>query len=172
MSPVQSKADLFFEQLFYEQHSDLKRSARSMVKKYGARGLDVDWQVEELLQETMIVVDKTLDEVLSKEDPFGWVCGIMQKKSEELRREDNRWMRNLMLVPLPKASPDPAVEYEKREVLRLLTKNEYFIMHQLYCEGYSYDELSREMGITKTNLTTKVCRIKKRIRKKYKKSEN
>ena len=165
MRSVKGSEEAFFEELFHRRYKDLLISAKAMIRKYGVKGLDVESRAEEAVQETMYEAWKHSADVMQKEDPFLWLCGILKNKVYEQIRQDSKWIRNLMHVPLPKDGADPAEFYEKSELRDVLTAEEYAIMLKIYHEGYSYEELSRELGISKTNLATKIYRIKQRARK-------
>lgn len=49
------------------------------------------------------------------------------------------------------------------ELTGLISKEEHRLLSRLYVEGYTYEELAREMGLKKSALAMRVKRIKERI---------
>ena len=53
------------------------------------------------------------------------------------------------------------------ELAELIPPEDYRLLRQVYVEGYTYNELCEELGLTKSALGMRINRIKKEFRKKY-----
>ena len=62
-------------------------------------------------------------------------------------------------------SQDAGNFHLRSELSDLLSEEEYLLLKGLYLEGYTYKELSRQLGVKQSALAMRVKRLKERLRK-------
>ena len=158
--------DKFISELFFKERSKLVRYAKIQLSRYGPETLDIDGRAEETVQELFFTVCEKIDEVKAAEHPEGWLYRALSYKVKEVLRDDHKWTQRLLLLP----SQEEAIPFEGTDELsEFLPKEDYRLLRRVYIEGYTYDELCAELGISKSALGMRISRIKKTFRKNYEK---
>lgn len=143
--------------------------------RYAAACLKVDSKpyafsrAEDVVQETFALGWKRRKDVLSREEPVGWLYKAIYYKAREHMKEEYRWTKLLLQY---KELYAPAAEdnaYWELELKSLVSEEDFKLLHRLYMEGYSYREICRETGVTKSALGVRLHRIKHKIQEQLKK---
>lgn len=153
-----------FRQLFEEQYQGMMRYASAILKARDSGSL-INGRAEVAVQETFMLAWERRDEVLTSNQPASWLYKALYYKILEILKEENRWRKRLLLyernyVPPVETHISLDVEFEG-----LVPKEDFDLLWRMYGEGYSYAELCRETGLTKSALAVKIHRIKKKIQK-------
>lgn len=158
--------DPFIEELFFREWPQLVRYVYITLKKRGCH-LDPIGRAEEIVQETFYLAStEKREDLLKSEDQHGWLVSAVSNKMKEGMRADRKWVRNLKLLP----SEELSVPFEgPDEMAELFEKEDYELLRRLYVEGYTYREVCEMLEISKSNLGTKLWRIKKRFRDNHEK---
>ena len=88
---------------------------------------------------------------------------IATLEQREALREDRRWIERMELLE-PRLWYDPEEGFYA-DLRRVLSREEYDLLHKLYLEGWSYKELCEELGEKKSTLAMRVKRSKEKIQK-------
>lgn len=154
--------DPFIEELFHREYAGLLKYAEIVFRKYGGY-VDPRGRAEEIVQETFFLAVEKREELLEREDKRAWLISAVSYKVRVAIKEDRKWAKSLMLLPdeeeaIPFPEPEEPPEY--------LTKEDYVLLRRLYVEGYTYQELCDQLGVSKSALAMKIARIKRRAKKK------
>lgn len=161
----QSPEHEFFEKLFREQYRSLLRYAQAVLRRCGANGISVSGRAEEVVQETFQLAWRKRETLMALEYPMGWLCLATVWKAREAIREDRRWVERLTLIAYSvEAGPEERFYADLRKVL---SPEEYKLLHRLYLEGYTYKELCEEFGEKKSTLAMRAKRGKEKLQKYF-----
>lgn len=161
----QIRKEHFFEDLFFREWSKLVRYAKIQLEQYGSEMIDREGRAEEIVQEVFYIAYKKLDEVQACDSPEGWLCSALAYKVKEALREDMKWEKCLDLIPVDEEMVFPP---EIIGVEKILSREDHLLLRHIYIDGYSYSDLCSELGCSKSGLATRLYRIKKEFKKKYK----
>lgn len=157
--------DPFIAELFSREYARLVRYARITFQKSGGY-VDPRGRAEEIVQETFFLAVEKREELLGREDRRAWLISAVSYKVRAALKEDRKWAKGLSLLPEEEeAIPFP----EPEEPPVWLTPEDYRLLRRLYVEGYTYQELCDELGLSKSAFAMKISRIKKAAKKKFKK---
>ena len=141
------------------------RYAEIMYRKCGGY-VDPRGRAEEIVQEAFFLAAEMRDELLGRDDKRAWLVSAVSYKVRDALKEDRKWAKGLLLlpdeteiVPFPELDEPPAY----------LSKEDYALLKRLYVEGYTYQELCAELGLSKSALAMKISRIKKTAKKNFEK---
>ena len=158
------KDDAFFNQLYTESYPLLKRYA---ISKIGAS------EAEDALQETYIQAYRNIGLLASHPNPIGWLmvtCKNILKK--HLAKQEKRFGATLFGDAEDILQNIPAIDnYDPlymEEIKKLLSDSDYFLLVKKYVEGYSIEELAKQLNITDGACKMRLKRAKKEARKKLK----
>ena len=158
------KDDSFISELFSKEWSRLVRYAKVQLSKFGPSSMDIEGRAEETVQELFCTVCDKAEELKQMDNPEGWLYKALKFKVKEVLREDHKWTQGLMLLP----DEEESIPFEGTdELAEMIPPEDYRLLRQVYVEGYTYNELCEELGLTKSALGMRINRIKKEFRKKY-----
>lgn len=157
--------DPLIAELFHKEYSGLIRYAEIMYRKYGGY-VDPSGRAEEIVQEAFFLAAEKRDDLLMREDKRAWLISAVSYKVRDALKEDRKWAKGLLLLP-----DEQEVLYfpETEETPVWLPPEDYALLKRLYVEGYTYQELCAELGLSKSALAMKINRIKKNAKKNYEK---
>lgn len=154
----------FFNQLYTESYPLLKRYA---ISKIGTS------EAEDALQETYYQAYRNINLLASHPNPIGWLmltCKNILKK--HLAKQEKRFGATFLgdsediLQNIPTMDNyDPLYMEELRKIL---SDDNYFLLVKKYVEGYSIEELAKQLNITDGACKMRLKRAKKEARKKLK----
>ena len=96
-------------------------------------------------------------------NPEGWLTFVCRNVCRNLKREDQKWTRNLRWVVHQPVQGDPNGISTLVELEGLIPPEDMRLL-----EGCSHKEVADELGLTASGLSMKLSRIKAAFRKKYK----
>lgn len=158
------KDETFFNQLYTESYPLLKRYA---INKIGAS------EAEDALQETYYQAYRNINLLASHPNPTGWLmltCKNILKK--HLAKQEKRFGTTFsgnaedILQNIPTTDNYDPLYME--ELKKILADNDYFLLVKKYVEGYSIEELAKQLNITDGACKMRLKRAKKEARKKLK----
>ena len=135
----------------------------AVCRRYTRKGLEVD----DLLQEVMIVLWNMRDKFLSITSPpkqAVWVWRVARSTCVDFLR------RTPSSYPLPDAydaaTADTTPHDNLHELIAQLPEPDRTIV-TMHLEGYDYNEIGRQTGMTKNNVGIRLMRIKDKLRKQW-----
>ena len=158
---LQTGSRTAFDQIYERYHVQAYRTA---VLLTGNRA-----DAEDVVQEAFYLICERPDDVMNSESPVGWVYRALNYKIRETLRRERKWnkYRINMIFPSERIS-DPTEEVMDLEAF--IGKEDCRLLEKLYLEGYTYQEVSDELGIKKSTLGMRVNRIKERCIEKFEKN--
>lgn len=129
--------------------------------------------IGEVLDDSMLAIWDNIDSFDPSRSSFkNWCAGIAKYKAiDALRKEIRHQSINLdSLGEVP--SDDEITIDESFEILRFLNDDDKILFKKLFLEGYSYEDISKETGLSKNILYNRVSRAKKLIRFNLKEQSN
>ena len=163
-----SPANAFIERLFRDGYHDYVRYTEINLQKHGSKYLSVSGCAEDVVQEAFYLICERSEEVMNSESPVGWVYRALNYKIREALRRDSKWNKcnaHMQLHAEPFTDPtEDALDLEG-----FIGKEDCRLLEKLYLEGYTYQEVSDELGIKKSTLGMWVTRIKDRCIEKFEK---
>ena len=113
----------------------------TLCRRYGRRGLDVD----DLLQDATVALWRAREKVLEETRSVGQAALVW------------KIARNAVVDTLRRS---------RHEQIALLDEPDRTIV-KLQLEGYSYEEIGQQLGMTEKNVSVRLVRIKERLRKQF-----
>lgn len=159
------EAEEVIQKLYNNEYEKLVRNAVSYLRTRSSKP-HMAGRAEDVVQETFALLWERRKEVLSREKPEMWLYKALQYKSKELLREENKWVKLLLRYEqfyIPPTEIDGNFEWNLES---FVPKEDYDLLYKFYVAGYSYQELCKETGLSKTALGVRIHRIKKKIREK------
>lgn len=148
------------EDLYFDMFDKLNTYARSSLKN--------DSLAEEAVQETFAIACRRPEELLSSENPRGWLTVTLKNVIRGSNR--NRIATQIILAKYILAHKDALTSPEHMIDPKLLYENvahteEFRLLAELAIEGRSYEELANVRGITVSACRKRVERAKKILQK-------
>ena len=132
----------------------------SICRRYGQRGIEVD----DLLQDVAVALwrnrEKLLDLPKVQQAALIWKMG-RNAVIDSLRREKET---DKLPEDYEKVEEDRSLLRELHERIALLDEPDRTIV-RLQLEGYNYEEIGEQVGITVKNVSVRLVRIKEKLRK-------
>lgn len=157
--------DPFIADLFHREYTGLVRYAEIMYRKCGGY-VDPRGRAEEVVQEAFFLAAEKRDELLAREDKRAWLISTVSYKVRDALKEDRKWEKGILLLP-----DENEVVYfpETEESPGWLPREDYILLKRLYVDGYTYQDLCEELGLSKSALGMRISRIKKAAKKNFEK---
>ncbi len=155
---MRKKKEEYFQKLYEETYDEILRYV-SKLYWYDAA------MVEDILQETYLILYRKITEVMRHENPTGWIKMTAKYVTYHVL-ERNHAVEEI----LSQYQADTAVSPEKlldeyEDLRKFLTEKELKLIRRYYEEGYSLDELAQEYRISKPALKMRIHRVVKKIRR-------
>ena len=155
---MRKKKEEYFQKLYEETYDEILRYV-SKLYWYDAA------MVEDILQETYLILYRKITEVMRHENPTGWIKMTAKYVTYHVL-ERNHAVEEI----LSQYQADTAVSPEKlldeyKDLRKFLTEKELKLIRRYYEEGYSLDELAQEYRISKPALKMRIHRVVKKIRR-------
>ena len=155
---MRKKKEEYFQKLYEETYDELLRYV-SKLYWYDAA------MVEDILQETYLILYRKITEVMRHENPTGWIKMTAKYVTYHVL-ERNHAVEEI----LSQYQADTAVSPEKlldeyEDLRKFLTEKELKLIRRYYEEAYSLDELAQEYRISKPALKMRIHRVVKKIRR-------
>ena len=123
--------------------------------------------MEDAIQEALLQAWQCPVRLKTMEDALNWIYVALGLKLRELLRSQRRWAGNLQKLQLEKETeiqPIPEEWLDLYNALESLPESEADLLYRYFWEGYSYKELSEIVGCSVTNVTTKMHRIRGKLK--------
>ncbi|MBQ3089501.1 MAG: sigma-70 family RNA polymerase sigma factor [Oscillospiraceae bacterium] len=158
-----------FEQLYREHFPALLRFAMARLRARGSTGTHLQGQAEEAVQETFSFAWVNRGTLFASPAPLGWLINVCHYKVLELLREEHMWSKRLLRVSerITEGGSDGGLRL-RAEMRSILSEEEYTLLKKLYLDGYTYRELSQEMGLKQSALAMRIKRLKERVSREWK----
>lgn len=155
---MHKKKEEYFQKLYEETYDELLRYV-SKLYWYDAA------MVEDILQETYLILYRKITEVMYHENPAGWIK-MTAKFVTYHALERNHAVEEILFREQADetARPDKLLE-DYEELRQFLTEEELVLVRRYYEEGYSLNELAQEYRISKPALKMRIHRVVKKIRR-------
>jgi len=160
--PMLSEPDLeqWFAQLYKHTYLSLLRDATIWLSacRQNSNGC-----AEDAVQLTYLKAWRIRHKLKGMESPTGWLRGTLLRTTKELTRENIHWQKRVrqMSEQITRGGvPDFRL---KVELQSLMTAEEYMWLKRLYLDRCTYQELSQELGLTRSALAMRVKRLKDRL---------
>lgn len=143
-----------FEKLMQGQMQSLYKTAWAML------GNDED--VADTIQETILTCYEKIGQLKTDAYFHTWLIRILINKCNDLLRKRSR--TQLMEEPIEIAVTEDAYENaEWKEVLRVLDEKYRVVVILYYIEGFSTDDISKILGLSKSAVRSRLLRAKKQL---------
>ena len=126
--------------------------------------------MEDLIQETYLVIYENLDKYVDKNKFDAWAKTIMRnlfindyhKKLKELTVIDSTI--NYYDIDLTVSNPEE--EYELKELHQIIEilEPKYLIPFRMYLDGYKYEEIAKELGLLFNTVKTRIYKARKKLK--------
>jgi len=157
-----------FNDLMTHHYTKMVRYTWILVRRMGVLEVGSNL-VEDTVQEAVLQAWRYRDRLETVQDTLLWIYAALTLKLQELLRSERQWARCLQKMQLesdPEVLPVPDEWLDLHKTLSELPPEESRLLYLYFWEGYSYQELCRISGCSLTNMTTKMYRIRKKLKKK------
>lgn len=155
---MRKKKEEYFQKLYEETYDELLRYV-SKLYWYDAA------MVEDILQETYLILYRKITEVMRHENPTGWIKMTAKYVTYHVLERNHAVEEILCQYQADTAvSPEKLLD-EYEDLRKFLTEKELKLIRRYYEEGYSLDELAQEYRISKPALKMRIYRVVKKIRR-------
>ena len=149
---------------------------RNVLFRYALSILKNETEAEDLVQDTLVKLWKKMKTGTIILHPKAMAFTIIKnacmdifrssryKTERETLKEDSSYTESPLNLLVQKESLDRV-----RTAMASLPQDQHSIMHLKDFEGYSYEEIEKELGISNSNLRVKLSRARKKIRDKLSK---
>lgn len=158
--------EALFDKLIQDHYTDMLRYTWILVRRMGALEIGSNI-VEDTIQEALLQAWRCPDRLETVEDALYWIYAALELKLRELLRSQRRWANCLQKLHLDGDMTTQSIPEEwldLHQALASLPKDEAELLYLYFWEGYSYQELSRLSGCSPTNMTTKMHRIRRKLK--------
>ena len=159
-----AKAQERFHKIFCAQYECMLRYAKAIFRSRGAPDSG-DGRSEDAVQEAFAFAWKHRDEMFESPNPEGWLFKTLSYKVLEQLKEENNWFKKIRRLEQAATLPADPLKQVDIDIRSLVSDNDYKLLKKLYLDGYSYAEVCSEYGLSKAALTSRIHRIKQRLRK-------
>lgn len=154
-----------YTQLFHIYYPQTVRYILALLTRRGHppdQGL-----AEELAQEAFTVLWEKQESFLASPNPIGWLYVTAANLARNHLRTQQRWAGLLAQVEPEylEALPGPPPSDDLLDLEGTVAPEELALLKRVYLEGFTYEEAARQLGITKTALSKRICRIKEKCRR-------
>ena len=134
----------------------------SLCRRYCRRGLEVD----DLLQEAIVALWRDRERLLSL--PAVQQTAMVWKISRNAVIDTLRRVKATETLPDSYDTPanDSTLLHELHERIALLEEPDHTIV-TLQLEGYSYEEIAEQTGLTVKNVSVRLVRVKEKLKKEF-----
>lgn len=155
---MRKKKEEYFQKLYEETYDEILRYV-SKLYWYDAA------MVEDILQETYLILYRKITEVMRHENPTGWIKMTAKYVTYHVLERNHAVEEILFQYQADTAvSPEKLLD-EYEDLRKFLTEKELKLIRRYYEEGYSLDELAQEYRISKPALKMRIHRVVKKIRR-------
>lgn len=132
----------------------------SLCRRFSQKGLEVD----DLLQEATLALWRDRERLLSL--PAIQQAALTWKIGRNAMIDSLRRMKETEALPeeYEAAEEDRSLLHELHERIALLAEPDRTIV-KLQLEGYNYEEIGQQVGMTEKNVSVRLVRIKDKLRK-------
>ncbi len=161
------------DQTKLRQYNELLESYKGILIKVARIYCQNTVDRQDLIQEIRIQIWQSLDKFNSDYKLSTWLYRVAINTAISFHRKDKRRQQTWVTHEGDFHQPHELYDKEKEEKLSLLDQ----FIHELneldkaiillYLEGKSHDEISKILGASKSNIGTKIGRIKEKLKKKF-----
>ena len=167
MPPLSYQDEALFLEVIQNHYTDLLRYTWILVRRMGALEAGCNL-VEDSIQEALLQAWRFPDPLKTAEDLLYWLYAALELKLRELLRSERRWAKCLHKLQLDadtEAPPIPEEWIDLQSLLESLSGQDARLLYLYFWEGYTCQELSRKFGCSVSGVTTKIYRIRKKLKK-------
>ena len=159
------------DEIITKEYDHLVNCAEIFLAEHGGRHISISGRAEDIVQEAFALAWVKREEFLNCPEPVGWMFKAVYHKVLEALREDRTWRKHStqMVDSFRKANNSTRSLESLKEII---SERDYSLLWKLHVEGYSYKDMSEELGEKISTLAMRARRAKAAIRKKYKSLEN
>ncbi len=157
------------EKLFRKEYARLLRYARSVFR--GGGGLGSYEKAEEAVQEVFTLAWAKQEAFFASPESVGWLYRAVNYTIWNILRAERK---QTDLEFLMECSQEVVTEQQSDPRLSLggmVPPEDLELLHSLYVEGYTFQEMADKRQVKKSALAMKVSRIKKTLRKELSKKD-
>lgn len=96
--------------------------------------------------------------------PASWLSSIIENHAKDIFRRTNRLVSDKCDVADKFNIDDTILKIELKEKLKKFPNDVRYIIYAHYFEGYSYKEISEQIGLSQENVRVKSCRTMKSLK--------
>ena len=116
---------------------------------------------DDATQEAFLVAYRNASKCLGCPNPVGWLIQTVKNTSLHILRD--RAQMSQFFTAMENA-PEPATEMDLISNIDIESDEDLKLLHQIYVKGYSITEMAEKLGMKPAALSSKLYRIKKRLR--------
>ncbi|MDO4566692.1 MAG: sigma-70 family RNA polymerase sigma factor [Oscillospiraceae bacterium] len=152
---IGKERDLFLERLFLDNYAGMESYARRFF-----RNPDI---AQDVVQETFLVAQMKLDDVMQSPSPVGWLYNTLKNIIGDTYRKRRRLLDMCVSLNDTDAPVRDTVSV-RTSYHGIIGKEELELLIWIYCEGLTYDDAAHRLGISLSACKKRVQRAKERMK--------
>jgi len=156
----------------YNFFSVLYEQEKESMYWYAASQLRNDFLAEEAVQEAFLIALEKIEVFVNVEKPEGWLFGILKNVIKRIKAEEYKLQRRFISINEHNASQSLSTNDEIDPVILfdgVVSREDLDILQKLYVHGYTYKDITDEMGIHLSTVGMRAKRAKEKFGGKYEK---
>lgn len=113
------------------------------------------------VQETFVVASRKFSSLTGSPRPVGWLYNVLKNVIRQISRERQAMLARFVELSL---TTEPSAEMEPLSQLDISKNEDLKLLNRFHVEGYSLEEIAKELGISVPALKMRLSRAKKRLR--------
>jgi len=156
MKPLGRKAEELLEELFHDMFIKLVEAANFKLRDYQA--------AEDIVQDTFALAQEKIEDLISCENPRGWLYNVMKNKLLHELRSRSRFLVMQKKLEVDQLTVDPPEITFRPDYFDILSEEEYEMLRSVYVDGLPIRMVAEMMSLSYDVGRKRIQKAKEKLR--------